>query len=60
MIGIEVNNTADLVKEICFKNKVLINSIANKVIRLLPPLIITKNELTKGLEFIVSAINNAN
>lgn len=58
MIGIDINDSADIVKKICFKNKVLINTIANRIIRLLPPLIITKDELIKGSKIIISAIND--
>lgn len=45
MIGVETEKDAQIVKEYCFKNNVLINILGNRIIRLLPPYIITEKEI---------------
>jgi len=52
MIGVEFNTTRDRNKVInkLFKNKLLVLPSGIKTIRILPPLIITKQEISKGLE----------
>lgn len=45
MIGIDVGNFAQIIKDKAFENKLLLNVTANKVIRLLPALNISYDEL---------------
>ena len=52
MVGVEFHKTEDRNKVInkLFKNKLLVIPSGIKTIRILPPLIITKQEISKGLE----------
>jgi 4-aminobutyrate aminotransferase len=52
MLGVEFHKTEDRNKTInkLFKNKLLVIPSGIKTIRILPPLIITKQEISKGLE----------
>ena len=58
--GIEVNAEKSLkVREKCFKKGLILELVGNNdnVIKLLPPLTISKEELIKGLEILKKAIN---
>lgn len=58
MIGIELDRPcAELVK-LALTNKLLINVTADKVIRLLPPLVINKEEAKELVNRLVSVVNN--
>ncbi len=51
MIGIELENgKAALVKEKCFENGYLIGNIGTNIIRMLPPLIVTKEDIDGMIE----------
>lgn len=50
MIGIDVGEFAQLIKEKAFKNKLLLNITANKIIRLLPALNISYEEIDRFIE----------
>jgi acetylornithine/succinyldiaminopimelate/putrescine aminotransferase len=42
----------------CEENGLLVNSIHNKVIRLAPPLIVTKKDINKAIKIIIDILNN--
>lgn len=52
MIGIDVGEFAQLIKEKAFKNKLLLNITANRIIRLLPSLNISYDEIDKFIEIL--------
>lgn len=49
MIGVEIKNQIDKIKELAQSKNLLLNSTANTVIRLLPPLSINKDEMNQFL-----------
>jgi acetylornithine/N-succinyldiaminopimelate aminotransferase len=62
MIGIQLSNTLakDIVKE-CFKNKYLIGNVGDSILRILPPLIINKEDIngfTDVLDMIFSKVQS--
>jgi len=50
MLGGEVDGNAQLIAKEAMAQGVLINAIGDNILRFLPPLIITKQEISKGLE----------
>jgi len=51
MIGIELAiNKAEEIKNRCFEKKYLVGSVGQNIIRLLPPLIITKDDINEMIE----------
>ena len=51
MIGIELTlNKAEEIKNRCFEKKYLVGSVGQNIIRLLPPLIITKDDIDEMIE----------
>jgi acetylornithine/N-succinyldiaminopimelate aminotransferase len=52
MIGIELDRSSKPVAEACLKRGLFVNSTQNSVVRLLPPLTLTKAEAEKGLAII--------
>ncbi len=60
MIGIDVITGAENVKNYCFLNKVLVNVLGDNIIRLLPPYIIEKDQLIKGCDVLIKAIETRN
>jgi acetylornithine/N-succinyldiaminopimelate aminotransferase len=60
MVGIEINSdSASKVQKEAFKNGVLVLTAGPNVIRLLPPLIISKEELRSGLNILLDTINSS-
>lgn len=60
MLGIEFNiDITDNILQASLKRGLLINSIKNRIIRLLPPLIITKAEIDKGIKILRAAIKES-
>ena len=57
MWGLEVNGDAAAVHEAAIRQGVLVNRTAEKVIRLLPPLIITEGELDRALDMLDAAFS---
>lgn len=57
MIGIELTRPANDIKQLALKNQLLLNVTAESVIRLLPALIITKNELNSLVNKLVKTID---
>ena len=57
MIGIEMNTPCIELVDICLENKLLINVTAEKVIRLLPPLIFDKSNADSMIEILIECIN---
>lgn len=57
MIGIELNqkSTRDRIVRILFKNGLLVLPSGKRSIRIMPPLIITKNEIDNGLSILRDA-----
>lgn len=56
MVGIEFDGLcSDFVKR-CFDNNLLINCTRDKVIRLVPPLIVSKNEIDEAVEIMKKSI----
>ena len=49
MIGIELNRESKEVVELCLKKKLLVNKCTDSVIRFLPPLVISGNEIDKAI-----------
>lgn len=49
MLGIEVGGLASLIARECLSRGVIINAVGDNVIRFLPPLIITKEQISEGL-----------
>mgnify|MGYP001064854598 CR=1 FL=1 len=60
MIGIDVGEFAQVIKEKAFKNKLLLNITASKIIRLLPALNISYEEIDKFIEIFSHIINEIN
>ncbi len=58
MWGLELNTDAALVQEAAIRQGVLVNRTAGKVIRLLPPLIITEAELDRALGLLDAAFSD--
>jgi acetylornithine/N-succinyldiaminopimelate aminotransferase len=59
MWGIELNMDAAAVHEAAIRQGVLVNRTAGKVIRLLPPLMITEADLDRGLGLLDAAFSEA-
>jgi len=60
MIGIELNqkSTRDRIVRILFKNGLLVLPSGKRSIRIMPPLIITKNEIDNGLSILHDAFGS--
>jgi acetylornithine/N-succinyldiaminopimelate aminotransferase len=59
MVGVEINGKAsEIQKEVLKKGLLVLTAGTDNVVRILPPLIITKKELEKGLNIIYEAIDN--
>ena len=56
MIGVEVNNHINKIKELAQTKNLLLNSTANTVIRLLPPLIIKIDEISQFINIFEEVI----
>ena len=52
MIGIEIKQNASEVEKIAAQKGLLILTAGEHVVRLLPPLVITMDEINKGLEIL--------
>ena len=59
MWGLELNMDASGVHEAAVRQGVLVNRTAGKVIRLLPPLMITEADLDRGLGLLDAAFSEA-
>jgi 4-aminobutyrate aminotransferase-like enzyme len=59
MWGLELNMDAAGVHEAAIRQGVLVNRTAGKVIRLLPPLMITEADLDRGLGLLDAAFSEA-
>ncbi|HAW49550.1 TPA: aspartate aminotransferase family protein [bacterium] len=57
MIGIEIDGDANSVVKMCFKNGLLVNAPNSSCVRLLPPLIITKEEIDEGVSILKRVLN---
>ena len=57
MIGIELSISAKSIVDIALKNCLLVTSVAGNVIRLLPPLIITRSDINFLLELLIKTFN---
>lgn len=60
MIGIDIGEFAQVIKEKALKNKLLLNTTANKIIRLLPALNISYEEIDKFIEIFSNIIAEVN
>ncbi|MNP61043.1 Acetylornithine aminotransferase [compost metagenome] len=58
MIGIEINGEASKVQKEALEKGLLVLTAGPKVVRLLPPLVISKEDLKIGLEILVDIIKN--
>ena len=57
MVGVEFDDLNSVeVKHACFDRKLLITAIGSKVIRMVPPLIVTEKECDKACEIIRESI----
>lgn len=59
IIGVVLNHPAKPVVDACFKERLVVNGTADNVLRLLPPLILTRAEADAGLAIIERAIRGA-
>ena len=57
MIGIEMSVTCSELADSCLKRKLLINVTAERVIRLLPPLIFDKSNADTMIEILANCID---
>jgi acetylornithine/N-succinyldiaminopimelate aminotransferase len=58
MIGIKVKCSPALVQKEAIKKGLLVLTAGSDVVRLLPPLVITKNELKAGIDIILEILSN--
>lgn len=58
MIGIETSIKASLIQQEAIKNGLLVLTAGEYVVRLLPPLIISNDEIKEGIELLIKSINN--
>lgn len=59
MIGIKLNiDSAKVVAE-CLKHGLIINSLGNNMLRLVPPLVINKQDIDEGMEILKSVLMNS-
>ncbi|MBN1151002.1 aspartate aminotransferase family protein [candidate division WOR-3 bacterium] len=59
MIGIQTDKDANSLKKFCFKEKILINTIGDRIIRLLPPFTITEKEIDRICMCLSKAVEQA-
>src|SRR5277367_6342158 len=59
IIGVVLKHDARPIVEACLKDRLLVNGTAGNVLRLLPPLNLTREEADAGLAIIESAFKNA-
>lgn len=52
MIAVELNSSGEKIVEECMKEGLIINLIGEKIIRFLPPLIVTKKEIDKAINIL--------
>ncbi len=57
MLGVELNQPARPVVDIMFEHKILANAAHGNVVRFLPPLIISKEQIERVVEVLVLALN---
>ena len=60
MIGIKVKCSPSLVEKECLKKGLFVLTAGKDVVRLLPPLVISKEELKAGINIILDVLNNIN
>lgn len=60
MIGIKVKCSPALVEKECLKKGLFVLTAGKDVVRLLPPLVISKEELKAGIDIILDVLNNIN
>ncbi|MFH1448902.1 MAG: aspartate aminotransferase family protein [bacterium] len=58
MIGLELTIKGDKIVKDCLKEGLIINCTCEKVLRLLPPLIITNKEVDQALDILDKVLNN--
>ncbi|MDO5518124.1 MAG: aspartate aminotransferase family protein [Clostridium sp.] len=58
MIGIKVKCSPSLVQKECMKKGLFVLTAGKDVVRLLPPLVISKEELKSGIDIILDVLNN--
>ena len=59
MIGVELSKPGKHVVEECLKRKLLINCTHDKVLRIMPPLTVTKKEIDKAIKILDEALKVA-
>ena len=57
MVGIEVTNSPSEIQKKALEKGLLVLTAGKKVIRLLPPLVITKTEIEKAVEILETVLN---
>jgi len=60
MIGVELSVPARPVVDRMFERKVLSNAASGKVIRLLPPLVISKNQIERVVDALTYSLEHNN
>ena len=58
MLGIKVTCTPSLVQKECIKKGLLVLTAGKDVVRLLPPLVISKDELKQGIDILLDVLSN--
>jgi acetylornithine/succinyldiaminopimelate/putrescine aminotransferase len=59
MIGIVLHGEAKSAADACLRERLLVNATAENVLRLLPPLTLTRDEADAGLKIIECALADA-
>lgn len=56
MLGLELKEGGSRVMDLCRENGLLVNCVAGKILRFLPPLIITSSDVDRAVEILESAL----
>ena len=59
MLGIEITGDSSLIQKQCLKEGLLVLTAGKNVVRLLPPLIISKEDLKSGLDILLKVISKS-
>ena len=58
MLGVELSIGGTNIFEKCFKNKLLINCTQDKILRIMPPLIVKKSDINRAVGIIKQAMKS--
>ncbi len=57
MFAIDINKKAPAIAKACLKDGVIVNAIGDNTIRLVPPLVITEEQITKSMEVLAKHLS---